>query len=309
MADENSVFDPEEEGSLEKFEEELEREEKKQTRVKLLAGTLVFLIIGGGSYYAYTNFFATSSAPTVLKAEQTLPTPKTPQKEKTAEVKPSKQTAKVQKKERKGKSPAGIKEELIKERTLKAGGAVTKTSREKFLKKTKPQTRPEETTKKGYLPKPAVSDGKTYTMQVGLFRKRKNAESMGEKLKELNLTPTLRKITYTAKTIRVYTGFYPYRELAIKAADNLLKQGLKPRVALTGAGRYELEMGRFKSEAHADSLVRSLEDMQFVVRVAEKKERLRATIVRLENIQGGYDLEEIKETLKRKNIRFLVKSR
>lgn len=342
MADENKgdkgerLFEPEVEGSLEKFEEELLREEKRRTLTNLLAGLVIVVVISGGSYLIYLKyikpqFMLFPETHTVASQKAVPKSSEEPVKQLQVvakpEVKPEVKTA--AKPDIEPTVKAGIKEEILKE-APKAMEAERKASSKKTVKAEKPPLEKSLKTKKPAISprkpdsvktapkvasvkektapqrKPAVSDKKLFTMQIGFFRERANAGRLKRKLEKLNLTPTLRNTARRAKIITVYSGEYPFREFATRAASNLLKQGFRPEVVITGPGRYELKMGRFESEALADGFVKSLEAIQLKVRVGEKIEKVRAAVVLLKDIRGKDNLKRVQELLRKEKIKFIL---
>lgn len=336
MADENDeskeeekeerLFEPEVEGSLEKFEAELIREEKQKTIRNLLAGFVIVIAVSGGSYFVYLNYikpqFITVSerhADTAQKTlsellEEPLKLPEEPLKQAPIVVKPDVEP--VIKAEIAVK--AGIKEEILK-KTPKAKKILKKTSRKKTAKAEKtppvkaenavPPPKPDSrkaVSRVAPQPKPEVLDKKLFTLQIGFFQERANARRMKRKLKKLNLAPTLRNTTRRVKITTIYVGEYPFREFATRAASDLLTQGFKSEVTITGPGRYELEMGRFGSEALADGLVKSLEALQLNVRVEAKIEKMQAGVVLLKNIRGKKNLKLVQKLLRKEKINFIL---
>ncbi|MFQ5431084.1 MAG: SPOR domain-containing protein [Nitrospinota bacterium] len=304
MADENGSYNLNDDSSLEKFEEELVREEKKKARSNFLLGILVLLIIGAIGFYGYTSIYAPGTPPPRKQAvkavkppppapvPQPVPVaePETPMAEPTVEEKPAAPMSEIKEEplvvEMKVKDPAELVE--IKE--------VETVARTPEAKEETP--RPEMTA--------SASDGKTYTLQVGFFRIPGNAEIISKRLSNLNLHPRLKRSDFTVRKVKVYTGEFPYRETATKGAQMLANQGFNPKVALTGPGKYELEMGSFDKEEQADGLVRQIEDRNLKVRLETGPVKMNATVVRLENIDGTQRLDEIKEILKRENIDFFI---
>ncbi len=295
MADEKDSYDLDDDSSLEKFEEELVHEEKKKARSNFLLGILVLLIIGAIGFYGYTSIYAPKTPPPRKQAVKAVkPPPPVPAPQPAAEpAAPAEPDA-----------PAAptteIKEEpLVVEMKVEEPVETKQTEAAAMTPETTAETPAPEMTA-------SVSDGKIYTLQVGFFRVPENAERIGKRLSDLNLRPTLTRRNFSVRKIRVYTGEYLYRETAAKGALMLDNQGFIPKVALTGPGRYELEMGSFDTEEQADGLVRQIEDRKLKVRLDTGVVKMDATEVRLENIDGTQRLEEIEEILKRENIDFFI---
>ena len=297
MTDQEELYDSNEDSSLEKFEEELLEEEKKTARSNFLRGVLVLVVVGGIGFYAYKTFFATTPKSGVLQAVKAVPPPAPAPAVKTDAVKP----AMVEKAVEKPSAPKeGIKEEQLKSE-LKVEVAKPLAAKPFAAKPfaAKPISPPP-------APVAAKTDGKTYTLQVGFFSIAANAQRAASKLKALNLEPKSIKLNYTAKMVKVYVGAYEYRETAVEAARELATVGFKSEPVITSPGKYELEVGSFKTEAQADSLVKDLEKNQIKVRLAQGAKKVSATVVRLEGIEGGQRLEEVTELLKKENIGFFV---
>jgi cell division protein FtsN len=311
MADNDNSFDLEEDSSLEKFEEELLHEEKKKARSSFLIGLLVLVAVGGGVYYVYTSFFSSKPPPPpkiaarAVKPPVPAPAPPTVPAEETAvpeEPKPVAPAPEPEPMVKAEEKPAAPEKRIIEE-TLPGELTQEATEPQPVVPAGEPGMEMKTATPK---PEPAISDEKTYTLQVGFFRVPENADRMSRKLKKINLQPRMIRRGHTVKTLKVYTGEYIYRETAAKAAEKLSNEGFKPVVALTAPGKYELEMGSFQSEAEADNLVKDLEDRMLKVRLAGGTEKLDATFVLLENIGGTQTLEEIKELLKKEKIDFFI---
>lgn len=298
MADQEDLYDSGEDSSLEKFEEELLEEEKKKARSNFLSGILVLALVGGIGYYAYTTIFAptpkASVRPSAKAVKPPVPAPAAPQKsepvmaEKAVAAKPS-------------APQEGIREEQLKSE-LKVEAAKPAPERKPLAAKpftAKPKAPPP-------APVAAKTDGKTYTLQVGFFSVSANADRVVKRLKRLNLEPKSIKSSYTAKMIKVYVGDYQYRETAMEAVRELAGLGFKSKPVLISPGKYELEVGSFKTEAQADNLVKDLEKNQIKVRLAQGTKKVSATVVRLEGIDGTQRFYEIKELLKKENIGFFL---
>ena len=292
MADEKDSYDLDDDSSLEKFEEELVHEEKKKARSNFLLGILVLLIIGAIGFYGYTSIYAPKTPPPRKQAVKAVtPPPPAPAPQPAAEpVAPAAPAAPM----------TEIKEEpLVVEMKVEETVETKQTEAAAMTPETNAETSAPEMTA-------SASDGKTYTLQVGFFRVPENAERIAKRLSDLNLRPTLTRRNFSVRKVRVYTGEYLYRETAEKGALMLDNQGFIPKVALTGPGRYELEMGSFDTEEQADGLVRQIEDRKLKVRLDTGAVKMDATEVRLENIDGTQRLEEIKEILERENIDFFI---
>lgn len=291
MADEKDSYDLDDDSSLEKFEEELVHEEKKKARSNFLLGILVLLIIGAIGFYGYTSIYAPKTPPPRKQAVKAVTPPPAPAPQPAAEpATPATPAASV----------TEIKEEpLVVEMKVEEPAETKQTEAAAMTPETKAETSAPEMTA-------SVSDGKIYTLQVGFFRVPENAERIAKRLGDLNLRPTLTRRNFSVRKVRVYTGEYLYRETAEKGALMLDNQGFIPKVALTGPGRYELEMGSFDTEEQADGLVRQIEDRKLKVRLDTGAVKMNATEVRLENIDGTQRLEEIEEILERENIDFFI---
>ena len=301
MADQEDLYDSGEDSSLEKFEQELLEEEKKKARSNFLRGILVLALVGGIGFYAYTTIFAPTPKAGLRQAKPPAPAPamKT-DAVKTAQPPAPKPVMAEKAAEKQIATKEGIKEEQLKSE-LKV--EVTKPAPVKPL------------TAKPFAAKPkaeppaqvtAKTDGKTYTLQVGFFSVSANADRTAKRLQRLNLEPKSIKRSYTAKMVKVYVGDYQYRETAVEAARELATVGFKSEPVLTSPGKYELEVGSFKTEAQADNLVRDLEKNQIKVRLAQGTKKVSATVIRLEGIEGSQRFEEVKELLKKENIGFFL---
>ena len=299
MAGENDSYDLDDDSSLEKFEKELVHEEKKKARSNFLLGILVLLVIGVIGFYGYTSIFAPNVPSPRKQAVKVVPPP-APAPKPAAEPAPGAQTTA---KEKSAAPVEEIQEELVVVEK-KAGEPAEPVEIEKVeIVETAPEIKAETA-----VPEVAtsVSDGKTYTLQVGFYRVPGNAERMSKRLNDLNLQPKLIRRNFSVRKVKVYTGEFLYRETAIKGALKLTNQGFNPKVALTGPGRYELEMGSFDNEEEADGLVRQIEDRDLKVRLDTGMVKMDATVVRLENIDGTRRLEEIEKILKRENMDFFI---
>ena len=305
MANQEDLYDSGEDSSLEKFEEELLEEEKKKARSNFLRGILVLALVGGIGFYAYKTFFATTPTPRVRQAARAVRPPAPAPAMKTDAVKPAPAPApKPAMAEKAVEKPIatqeGIKEEQLKSE-LKVEVAkpapVKPLAAKPFA--AKPKAEPP-------APVTAKTDGKIYTLQVGFFSVSANADRAVKRLQRLNLEPKSIKRSYTAKMVKVYVGDYPYRETAMEAARELATLGFKSEPVLTSPGKYELEVGSFKTEAQADNLVKDLEKNQIEVRLAQGTKKVSATVLRLEGIEGTQRFYEVKELLIKENISFFL---
>lgn len=300
MANQEDLYDSGEDSSLEKFEEELLEEEKKKARSNFLRGILVLVVVGGIGFYAYKTFFATTPTPRIRQAAKAVQPPAPAPVVKPAPPQKSEPAMVEKAVEKPIATQKGIKEEQLKSE-LKI--EVTKPAPVKPLTAkpfaAKPKAEPP-------APVTAKTDGKIYTLQVGFFSVSANADRAAKRLRELNLEPKSIKRSYTAKMVKVYVGDYQYRETAMEAARELATVGFKSKPVLTSPGKYELEVGSFKTEAQADHLVRDLEKKQIKVRLAQGTKKVSAIVLRLEGIDGTQRFYEVKELLIKEKISFFL---
>ena len=306
MADENGSYDLDEDSSLEKFEEELLHEEKKKARTNFLLGILVLLVVTVIGFYGYTTIFAPSSSPAPKKVVKAVkpPTPApAPQPAAPTAPEPAPVVEKMVEEPPPPPMPEIKEEPIVLEVVVEESPAPAE-----MAQVDAPAMTPEP---KGETPAPEMmtptaSDGMSYTLQVGFYKVPANAERISKRLSDLNLQPRQIRRGFSVQRVKVYAGEFLYKETATKGAQELTDLGFKPEVALTGPGKYELEMGSFDKEAQADNLVKELEEKQINVRLDTGPKKIDATVVRLENIDGTQRLEEIQETLKREKIDFFI---
>jgi cell division protein FtsN len=306
MADENGSYDLDEDSSLEKFEEELLHEEKKKARSNFLLGILVLLVVGVIGFYGYTTIYAPTSSPPPNQAAKAVKppavapepvAPEAPVAEKVVEEQPFAPPAPAEQMEEIKEEPLVV--EIKVEESAPPADTVQMEAVEAAPEPMKETSAPEMMTA-------TPSDGKSYTLQAGFYRVPGNAERMSKRLSDLDLQPRQIRRSFSVQRVKVYAGEFLYKETATQGAQEFSDLGFKPVVALTGPGKYELEMGSFDTEAQADSLVKELEEKQIKVRFDTGEKKIEATAVRLENIDGTQRLEEIQEILKRENIDFYI---
>lgn len=309
MADENGSYDLDEDSSLEKFEEELLHEEKKKARSNFLLGILVLLIVGVIGFYGYTTIYVPKSPPPPKRVvKEVKPPAVAPAPEQIVEEQPAAPAQMPEIKE----EPLVV-EVKVEEVTPPAENPPMETAPAESPPAKMPQMEapamtpePKMDTTAPEMMAATPSDGKSYTLQVGFYRVSGNAEKISKRLSDLGLQPRQIRRGFSVRMVKVYAGEFLYKETATQGAQELADLGFKPEVALTGPGRYELEMGSFDTEAQADGLVKQLEEKQIKVRLNTGAKKTTATVVRLENIDGTQRLEEIREILKREKIDFFI---
>lgn len=313
MADENGSYDLDEDSSLEKFEEELLSEEKKKARSNFLLGILVLLIVVVIGFYGYTSIYA-PNAPAPRKQMAKAVKPPVPAATAPAAPLPTPESA-----AKMAPEPAPMPEPIVEEKPPTPMPEIKEEPLgvEMKIEEIAPPAEVPQVTTPATTPKPKMetaapemtteaSDGKRYTLQVGFFKVSANAENISKRLRDLNLLPQMIRRGFTVQMVKVYVGEFLYKETAAQGARELSGFGFKPEVALTGPGKYELEVGRFDTEAQADSLVKELEEKQIKVRLDTGTKKIDATMVRLVDIDGTQRLEEVKEILKREKIAFFM---
>ena len=307
MAGDEREYEPEEDGSLEQFEEELLKEEKKKARTNFIYGIIVLLLVVFGGFYLYNTYFAPAPPPPVPMpaARKAPPAPSPPKPEAPAVEKAEKPSGAPQEVKPPEEKPAQEMETpapVPKPEVVEKAPAPEPAQPVKAAEKQPPQEPPvtEKTAAK------TVSDGKKYTVQVGFFLIPDNARRLVEKLEKMGLTPSTVKKNYSSKVYRIYAESFPYREKAVESAKNLAAYGYKPEVKLTGPGEYELYMGAFTKESRADAFVSELEEKNLKVRIDIGSGTTTATIVRLENVDGTARLNEITDKLKENKIDYFV---
>jgi cell division protein FtsN len=123
----------------------------------------------------------------------------------------------------------------------------------------------------GAPPKPpaAAAAAGTYTVQVGAFAVKANAEKMQKRLEEKGHAVTIRQGSSSkVPGHRVLVGEYADRADAQAQRDKVLAAGGKgAKVVSMGAGKFTVEAGTFKSLDAAIDLSRELQQSGLVSRI------------------------------------------
>ncbi len=294
----------EEDSALEDFEQELLDEEKKSKPSRLILIVFLIVLTAGGYYFwqggQLDEYIAKAG---LLKGEKAVKiepeeTPTVPADELFDEI------------------------DFLEEPPEGKEEAVTKVVPEKEkepaieAKPEKPKEPEVEVAPKAELPKAekkapvteaTLATDAVYTIQVGIFAVKRNAERIVKILQESGLKPSASKTVITTSRLKLFVGHYPFREVAMDAADNLINMGYKPKVQIMRGGVYSLDMGTFLSKDKAKPLIRRLEDKGIDFELLRKPAKVPAIVVFLKDISGGEDFEKAKRVLDKEKIKYLVK--
>lgn len=280
MAD--NEYKPEEEGSLDEFEKDVIAKEKKKSQRNVAVSAVLLVVLAGAGYYLYSTMFGASEAPPpAVVTPKLAPAPEAATPEAPAAA-PATQAATpvapVKKADAKKVGPA--KKEAAAE--AKAAPAKTETAK----------------------PAPAVPG--TYTLQLGVFVEKANAEALIKRAEKLGFTPETLEKPVNVKSIGIYTGYYRYRELAAEGSAKLSKDGFANRIVLKGPGNYTVEVGAYKTDKEADVVVKKLNANGYKVDVDYTTVKKPASVVLLRNIESAGRVKEITDTLKGNKIDYVV---
>lgn len=266
MAD--SEYKPEDEGSLDEFEKDVIAKEKKKSQRKIAVSVALVVALAGAGYYVYSNMLGAPVAPPPMVVPKPTPEAAVPAP---------------------APAPTPAKTEAKKEEPLKKTvAAETKTAG-----------------KKTEAAKPASAPG-SYTLQLGVFAEKANADAMIKQLEKLGFTPEILEKPVGVKSIGIYTGYYRYRELATAEGAKLSKDGFENRVVLKVPGNYTVEVGTYKTDKEADIAVKKLGEKGYKVNADYTTVKKPATVVLLRNIENAGRLKEITDTLAEKKLDFVV---
>jgi hypothetical protein len=291
MAD--KVGGPEDDDSLDKFEEKMADDEKKKARKQgYLIGLVLVFVIAAGAYY-YFNYYAAPAPEAPAPAPAPAPKVEAPKVEKPAPVpekpaemvkaaptvdKKTSKKAKPEKEAKKGKETAPA---------TKAAGSAPAVE------------------KKPAAEKAAVKPG-TSTVQLGIFRIESNAKKLAERLEKAGLTAELVGGSMKLGTVVYYEPKFKYREQADEASAKLLGDGFKNKVVITGAGEYSIEVARFVPDKKSDSPVAKMKEKGYETRSVPKAAKSGVTIVRISGITDEAKLRETIDKLEKEKIPFVV---
>ncbi len=270
MAD--NEYKPEEEGSLDEFEKDVIAQEKKKSQRNLAISLVVLVVLAGAGYYLYSSMFGGSEAP---------PPPVQPPKlastpEPAAPAVPAAPAAPAK--------PAAPPVAPAKPAVASTPPAVSKVAGAKIT--------------------PAAPG--TYTLQLGVFTEKKNAEAIIKQVESLGFSPETLEKPVSVKSIGIYTGYYRYRELALEGSAKLTKDGFANKVVLKGPGNYTVEVGAYRTEKQADGLVKQLNAKGYKVDVDYTSVKKPASVVLLRNIENADRVKEITGALAEKKIDYVV---
>ena len=282
MADKE--YKPEDEGSLDEFEKDVIAKEKKKSQRNIVVSVVLVAALAGAGYYVYSNMFG---APPASPPPIVVPKP-TPQA--AAPAVPAATPAKTEAK----------KEEPAKKTAVTETKAATKKT--EAAKPGKTEAKKEEPAKKTEAAKPAPG---SYTLQLGVFAEKANADAMIKQLEKLGFAPETVEKQVNLKSIGIYTGYYRYRELAAEAGAKLSKNGFENRVVLKVPGNYTVEVGTYKTDKEADVAVKKLNEKGYKVNVDYTTVKKPATVVLLRNIESADRLKEVTDTLAGNKIDFV----
>jgi cell division septation protein DedD len=267
----------EEEGSLAEFEEEFLKDKKKKSNRLFFFILLLLVLIGAGYFYAAKKGLLPESLTGLMGDQFTEETPA--DKDESTEFQEDEiQIEDKSAKEEEEQSPVIERIEPSKEEAKKS--------------------------KKKYGPG-------IHSFQVGVYAQKKNAEVMVAKLEKAGLKPETSPVKIKAEVVRILVGHYPFREIAMKGADDLIQRGFKPRVQIVKAGEYALVMGTFLKRQDASELINSLEDKGLTVwtdKVKSDTEAISATLVEIKGVRGPM-VEKVVDFLERKEIDYVLLKR
>jgi cell division septation protein DedD len=271
----------EDEGSLADFEEEFLKEKKKKSSRILFFVLLLLILLGAGYYFAAKKGLLPESLSGLIGGESA--------EEESADTKQSEE----------------FQEDEIQIEDKGAGEEDEKPILEKIEPKVAGTKKREKPSKKD----PKSYGSGQYTFHIGVYSHEKNAETMVARLEKAGLKPEISKVKIRAERVRVLVGHYPFREIAIKEADDLLQRGFKPKVQIVKAGEYALVMGIFPKRQAASELINSLEDKGLEVwtdKVMSDSDRISATLVKIKGVRGPM-VEKVVDFLDRKKIDYVLK--
>ncbi len=280
MAD--NEYKPEEEGSLDEFEKDVIAKEKKKSQRNVAVSAVLLVVLAGAGYYLYSSMFGTSETPPAPVVAPAM----TPAPEAAAPAPPATPTA-----------PAAPAAPAAPTKQAAAPAAPAKKTPVTEAKAVNGTT---ETAK----PAPAVAGA--YTLQLGVFTEKKNAETVIKQVEALGFTPETLEKPVNVKNIGIYTGYYRYRELATEGSAKLSNDGFANKVVLKGPGNYTVEVGTYKTDKAADVVVKKLNAKGYKVDVDYTTVKKPASVVLLRNIEGSDRLKEITDALAAKKIDYLV---
>ncbi|MBI5178810.1 MAG: SPOR domain-containing protein [Nitrospinae bacterium] len=300
---------PDDDSSLDQFEQKLIEEEKKKARKNFIVSIVVLAVVTVAGFIVYGKMGGKEQAqaplppPPVPKAAEPKPEAPPPVP---AEVKPAAPAVKTA--APKAPAPAAKKEEKTPAKPTKAAAPATTPKKEE-----KPAVPAKAAPAKQPAPAPAAKpESKApahpgeYTIQLGVFTEEANVKKLTDRLGKIGLTPELGKRTINVKSIVVTTNKYRYRELAEKDAKKLAAEGYKNTVRITGPGSYAVEVGRYSSSKEADAAVKKLEDKGYTVHVDFTAVKAEGTVVLISGIPDAGKLEEVTEKLKGAHLDFFV---
>ncbi|TBR21353.1 MAG: SPOR domain-containing protein, partial [Candidatus Nitrosotenuis sp.] len=253
------------------------------------------VVLAGAGYYLYSSMFGGSEAPPppvvppkmAAAPEAGAPavapaTPATPVKPGEAPAAPAKQAAAPAAAVKPGAAPAAPVKQAV--APAKAGAAAA------------PQAEA----------KAAPAAPGAYTLQLGVFTEKKNAEAVIKQVEALGFTPQTLEKPVSVKSIGIYTGYYRYRELAVEGSAKLTKDGFENKVVLKGPGNYTVEVGAYKTEKEADAVVKKLNAKGYKVDVDYTSVKKPASVVLLRNIENAGQLKSMTDALAAKKIEYVV---
>ncbi|MBI5636391.1 MAG: SPOR domain-containing protein [Nitrospinae bacterium] len=277
MAD--SEYKPEEEGSLDEFEKDVIAKEKKKSQRNVAISAVLLVVLAGAGYYFYSTMFGAPEAPPPpVVAPAMTPAPEAAAPAATPAAPAAAPVAPVKKVEAKKEEPA--KKTAATE--AKAAPGKTETA------------------------KPAPAAPGAYTLQLGVFVEKANAEALIKQAEKLGFTPETLEKPVNVKSIGIYTGYYRYRELAAEGSAKLSKDGFANRIVLKGPGNYTVEVGTYKTDKEADVVVKKLNANGYKVDVDYTTVKKPASVVLLRNIESADRVKEITDTLKGNKIDYVV---
>jgi len=274
----------EEEGSLAEFEEEFLKEKKKKSGRLIFFVLLLLLLLGAGYYFA--------------SQKGLLPASLTGQADDQGETE-------VAPAENGDSADLQDDEIQVEDKDLSV-----EDEQQSVIEKIKPQRvdsrkKSKKASKKGKK----VYGSRMHTFHVGVYAQKKNADHMVATLEKAGLKPETSQVNIKVEMVRVLVGHYPFREIAMKEADDLLQRGFKPRVQIVKAGEYALVMGSFQNRIDASELIASLEDKGLTVWTDKAKSdalMVPATLVKIKGVQGEM-VEKVIDFLEKKDIDYLLK--
>lgn len=282
MAD--SEYKPEDEGSLDEFEKDVIAKEKKKSQRKIAVSVALVVALAGAGYYVYSNMLGAPAESPPMVVPKPTPEAAAPAKTEAKKEEPPKKTVAAETK-------------TAAKKTETAKPVKTEAKKEEPAKKT--------AAGKTEAAKPASAPG-SYTLQLGVFAEKANADAMIKQLKELGFTPETLERPVGVKNIGIYTGYYRYRELAVAEGAKLSKDGFENRVVLKVPGNYTVEAGTYKTDKEADIAVKKLGEKGYKVNADYTTVKKPATVVLLRNIENADRLKGITDTLAGKKLDFVV---